>query len=200
MPVFRRPAPWLALALCLGCGDDSSGDTGTLSASASASATSASTSASTDTTTGSTSDDSATSDASSTSSSSSSTSATSDETTASTTGDTTTGAPTTTTSTTGGDADGPPAIFRTPDVAPVCGPTPADPCTPGDLGWLASEYGSTFTRADEAAVSEAGVVYRLIAFVERVGPSNLDVFVVDEEGAPLAGIPVAFYFSTAPDA
>lgn len=100
----------------------------------------------------------------------------------------------------GGMALGDPAVFRTPDLNAVCGPTPPDPCTPGDMAWVAAEYGSTFTRADPAAAAAAGTVFRLVEFSEREGPSNIDVFVVDAAGAPLAGIPVAFYFSSAPDA
>ncbi|MCA9635092.1 MAG: hypothetical protein KC420_03550 [Myxococcales bacterium] len=200
-------APLLAalaasLALTPACGDDSSGDSGggSLSASATASAGTSATATATATATASSSDASTSGDSSGDASSSAAdTSDASTSSDTSTSGDpsTTSGDPTT--GTTGGDADGPPAIFRTPDVAPVCGPTPADACTPGDLAWLASEYGSTYTRADPDAVAAAGVVYRLIAIVERVGPSNLDVFVVDDLGAPVVGVPVAFYYSTAPD-
>jgi hypothetical protein len=98
------------------------------------------------------------------------------------------------------DWSGPPAIFRTPDPANVCAQTPTMPCTPGDMGWVQSEYGSTFERADEERVAGAGRAYRLLAMVERVGPSNIDVLVLDQTGKRLAGVPVAFYYSSAPDA
>jgi hypothetical protein len=100
----------------------------------------------------------------------------------------------------GGAAAVDPAVFRTPDANAVCGPTPADPCTPGDMAWVAAEYGSTYARADAAAIEAAGVVFRLIELSEREGPSGIDVYVADARGAPLAGIPVAFYFSSAPEA
>ena len=89
-----------------------------------------------------------------------------------------------------------PEVFRTPDDADVCGPTPSEPCTPGDMAWVASEYGMDLSRADDAWIQNQGAVYRLIALVERVGPSNIDVFVIDEGGAPLTGIPVAFYYDS----
>jgi hypothetical protein len=93
-----------------------------------------------------------------------------------------------------------PAIFRTPDVNAVCAPTPAAACTPGDLAWLAGEYGTSYRRAEPARVAAAPHAYRLVALAEREGPSNLDVFVVDEAGAPIADLPVAFWYSSAPDA
>jgi len=99
----------------------------------------------------------------------------------------------------GPDSPGDPAVFQTPDPLVVCNPTPAQACTPSDMDWVASEYGTTFQRASADAIEASGQGFRLIALVEREGPSNLDVFVVDEAGAPLSGIPVAFYFSTAPD-
>lgn len=101
----------------------------------------------------------------------------------------------TSSSTTGAvDPPGDPAVYRTPDVNTVCGPTPADPCTASDMTWVANEYGSTVTRADGD-----GEVYRLLALVEREGPANLDVFVIDAAGQPLVGVPVAFYFDSAPE-
>jgi hypothetical protein len=99
----------------------------------------------------------------------------------------------------GPDSPGDPAVFQTPDALVVCNPTPEQACTPSDMAWVASEYGTTVLRADSAAINASGKGFRLIALVEREGPSNLDVFVVDEAGAPLSGIPVAFYFSSAPD-
>lgn len=102
-----------------------------------------------------------------------------------------------TTGTTGeSEALGDPDVFRTPDEANVCAPTPAAECTPGDMAWVASEYGSELQRADAAWVDQHDTVYRLVAFVERVGPANIDAFVIDESGAPLAGIPVAFYYDS----
>jgi len=92
-----------------------------------------------------------------------------------------------------------PAVFRTVDDAPVCGPTPAEPCTPSDMEWVASEYGSGHRRADPASVEAAGVVYRLVEYSERVGPSNIDVWVVDGDGSPLPGIAVAFTWADAPE-
>lgn len=97
------------------------------------------------------------------------------------------------------DADEPvepdaPAVFRAPDEAPVCGPTPPDPCTPSDMAWVATEYGSEVRRAEAA-----GEVYRLVEIAERVGPSSIDVFVVDGGGAPLEGITVAFTWPDAPN-
>jgi len=64
------------------------------------------------------------------------------------------------------------------------------------MAWVTTEYGSEVSRADAAWVDQSGVAYRLVAFVERVGPSNIDVFVVDEVGAPLVDIPVAFYYDS----
>lgn len=92
-----------------------------------------------------------------------------------------------------------PAVFRTPDDAPVCSPTPSEPCTRADTAWVATEYGSEGRRADPARVAVAGVVYRLVEIAERVGPSNIDVFVVDRDGAPLEGIVVAFTWPDAPE-
>lgn len=105
--------------------------------------------------------------------------------------------------TTGDDArssDPIPTIYRTPDVNAVCAPTPAAACTPGDRAWLASEYGTAWRRAAPPWIDGAPHVYRLVSLVEREGPSNLDVFVVDEAGAPLGDVPVAFWYSSAPDA
>lgn len=89
-----------------------------------------------------------------------------------------------------------PAAFRTTDHAhEVCGPTPDEDCTPADMDWMGAEHGSTVTRADVSGVA----LYRLVAFVEREGPSNIDVLVVGPDAAPLEGIEVAFYYSTAPE-
>lgn len=96
----------------------------------------------------------------------------------------------------GGESLGEPSVFRTPDEANVCAPTPMEPCTPGDMTWVAAEYGAEVQRADEPWVDPQDPVYRLVAFVERVGPSNIDAFVIDEGGAPLVGIPVAFYYDS----
>ncbi len=89
-----------------------------------------------------------------------------------------------------------PTVFRTPDRADVCGPTPRAPCAAGDMAWVATEYGMELTRADDPWVDAHGAVYRLIALVERLGPSNIDVFVVDQDGAPIADTPVAFYYDS----
>ena len=97
----------------------------------------------------------------------------------------------------GGGGLGDPAVFRSADPLAVCSPTPPQSCTPADMSFVASEYGSTVTRHD--ADGETLPAYRLIAFVEREGPSNIDVLVVDEEAQPIVGLPVAFYFSSAPD-
>jgi hypothetical protein len=109
-----------------------------------------------------------------------------------------------TTSSTGGGSSGgaggaggglgDPAVFRAADDLAVCSATPPNDCTPSDLDFVASEYGSTFTRHDADATA-----YRLVAFVEREGPSNIDVLVVDEMAQPIVGLPVAFYYSSAPD-
>ena len=103
-----------------------------------------------------------------------------------------------------GDGDGDPgladpAVFRTPDVNAVCQPTPRDPCTASDMTWAVAEYGVEIGRFSDEALAAAGHGYRLVELSEREGPSNIDVFVVDELGDPIAGLPVAFYFSTAPD-
>jgi len=90
-----------------------------------------------------------------------------------------------------------PAVFRAADALAVCSPTPPQSCTPSDLAFVASEYGSTFTRHDAGGGTLPA--YRLVAFVEREGPSNIDVLVVDEQAQPLVGLPVAFYFSSAPE-
>ena len=90
-----------------------------------------------------------------------------------------------------------PAVMRCADEAAVCSPTPPADCTPADMAFVASEYGSTVTRADDAGGTET--VFRIIALVERVGPSNIDVRVVDETGALMVGVPVAFYWPGAPD-
>ncbi len=96
------------------------------------------------------------------------------------------------------DPVAPPAILRTVDDAPVCGATPQAPCTAGDEAWLAAEYGSTLTRVDDDALAQAGEGFRLVAWVERVGPANIDVFVRDVDGSALAEVEVAFYFPDAP--
>jgi hypothetical protein len=89
-----------------------------------------------------------------------------------------------------------PAVFRATDHAhEVCGPTPDADCTPADMAWVASEHGSTLTRTTDTSAT----FYRLVAFVEREGPSNIDVLVVGPDASPLTGIPVAFYYSTAPE-
>ena len=93
-----------------------------------------------------------------------------------------------------------PAVFQTQDALVVCEPTAAAPCTPSDMTWVGAEYGSVVERADAAKVQSAGQVFRLVALVEREGPSNIDVFVADMDGSPLSGVPIAFYFSSAPDA
>jgi hypothetical protein len=107
-----------------------------------------------------------------------------------------TDADTTAGSTGTGEELGDPTVFRTPDEASVCAMTPAAECTPSDMTWVGSEYGSEVQRADSAWADEHGAVYRLAALVERVGPSNIDAFVVDQAGAPLPGIPVAFYYDS----
>ena len=92
-----------------------------------------------------------------------------------------------------------PAVFRTPDSNAVCGPTPAEHCTPADMAWVESEYGSTYQRADEPSIAAAGLVFRLVEFAEREGPSNIDVIIVDQAGEPLPGVAVAFSWPDAPD-
>lgn len=92
-----------------------------------------------------------------------------------------------------------PAVFQTPDVNAVCGATPSEPCTKSDMAWVKSEYGTEVKRADGGAVADSGTVYRLVAFSEREGPSNIDVFVTDGAGQPISGVAVAFYFSSAPE-
>lgn len=160
----------------MGCGDDGSGTTGVDPTTGPTSATGTTTS----------SDDSGTD-------TSSGEAGSSDE---GTTGGTTDGDTTAAGSTGPGGELPDPAVFRTPDVADVCAPTPDEPCTPGDMAWVAAEYGSEVARADDAWVDAHGAVYRLIAFVERVGPSNIDAFVIDEAGAPMVGVPVAFYYDS----
>jgi len=93
---------------------------------------------------------------------------------------------------------GDPAVYRAADDADVCasGPPAAD-CGPGDMAFVAAEYGTTLTRADDAVGTLT--TYRLVAMVERLGPSNIDVFVLGPDGAPLPNLPVAFYWPTAPD-
>ena len=90
-----------------------------------------------------------------------------------------------------------PAVFRAADVADVCSQTPPEDCTPADMGFVLSEYGSIVTRTPDTG--EASPVYRLAAFVERLGPSNIDVLVVDHQGNPMADVPVAFYWPDAPE-
>lgn len=90
-----------------------------------------------------------------------------------------------------------PVVFRAADQAEVCSSTPQQDCTLADMGFVLSEYGSTLERGDDAGGTRA--VYRLMAFVERLGPSNIDVLVTDRNGAPLAGVPVAFYWPDAPE-
>ena len=91
-----------------------------------------------------------------------------------------------------------PLVFRCADEAPVCSPTPPEDCTAADLAFVTSEYGSSVRRADDGG--GARTVYRLVAFVERVGPANIDVLVVDRAGDIVTGVPVAFYWPDAPDA
>lgn len=180
----KRGLGWIVVGsmLAAACGDDASttetgvgpGDSGMVTTDAETSASETSTT-----------------DTSVSSGGSSDPGSTSADTTDATTGDSTEG------DSTGAGGELPdPAVYRTPDVADVCGPTPEAPCTPGDMAWLAAEYGSEVQRADDAWVAAHGAVYRLVAFVERVGPSNIDAFVIDEAGAPLPGIPVAFYYDS----
>ena len=93
---------------------------------------------------------------------------------------------------------GDPTVFRAADELDVCISKPPEAsCTPADMAYVASEYGSTVTRHDASSASEPA--FRLVAFVEREGPSSIDVLVVDDKAIPMAGVPVAFYFSSAPD-
>jgi hypothetical protein len=95
-----------------------------------------------------------------------------------------------------------PAIFR-----PV-EPTPAPVPPPGtiqvfdadgverDLAWLQDKYGE-FTI--QPAAEGDGPVYRIAALREQVdADAALKVHILDEERAPLAGIPVAWYWPDAP--
>ena len=93
-----------------------------------------------------------------------------------------------------------PAVFRPPE------PTPAPP--PGtiqvfdaqgaerDVAWLQAKYGDF---AVKPAADGDGPAYRIAALRERVDTDAvLRVSILDEAGAPLAGIPVAWYWSDAP--
>lgn len=66
----------------------------------------------------------------------------------------------------GSDLPGDPAVFQTPDALVVCNPTPDQACTPSDMAWVASEYGSIVQRADSAAINASGKGFRVIALVE----------------------------------
>jgi hypothetical protein len=90
-----------------------------------------------------------------------------------------------------------PSVFRAADVADVCSQTPSEDCTPADMGFVLSEYGSIVTR--HPTTQDASPVYRLVSFVERLGPFNIDVLVTDHQGNPMANVPVAFHWPDAPE-
>jgi hypothetical protein len=94
-----------------------------------------------------------------------------------------------------------PAVFRPPE------PTPAPlPDTirvydaegvERDLGWLQEKYGNF---AIQLAADGDGPSYRIAALRERVDTDAvLRVRIVDEAGALLTGVPVAWYWSGAPE-
>lgn len=87
---------------------------------------------------------------------------------------------------------GQPDVWRNPDPSEVCEVPSADiePCLPSNLEYVASVYGQTYARAGDLEPNEP--VFRLVALVERVGPSNVDVMVVDEGGELMTGVPVAW--------
>ncbi|MBN2359107.1 MAG: LysM peptidoglycan-binding domain-containing protein, partial [Deltaproteobacteria bacterium] len=80
-------------------------------------------------------------------------------------------------------------------VAPAAGAPSGQPPAvydqygnPRDMNWVAQTYGSDFERTTMTAPD--GSVYRLAEIREREGPSNIDVYVRDAQGNPIAGVPV----------
>jgi hypothetical protein len=65
-----------------------------------------------------------------------------------------------------------------------------------DFEYAKSKYGVAFRRAE---VPPGQKVYRLIELWEKVGPASLITQVLDEDGNPMAGVDVAFYWPDAPD-
>ena len=87
-----------------------------------------------------------------------------------------------------------PVVYRAHDEADVCSSNPPADCTLSDMAWVASEYGFTVDRAPDGWTGSAPYVYRLVGLVERVGPSNIDVYVIDEAGSPIVGVRVAWWW------
>jgi hypothetical protein len=86
-----------------------------------------------------------------------------------------------------------------------CLPTPGEPevfdmeGVERDMAWVSEQYGATYARCAADAACGMGGVYRLTELREIEGPSNIDVWVFDEGGSPIASLPVAFYWPDAPD-
>jgi len=63
------------------------------------------------------------------------------------------------------------------------------------LDWASQEYGFKYRQAD---VQPGEKVFRLVEVREKTGPSTHIAAVMDEDGSPLAGARVAFYWPDAP--
>jgi len=65
-----------------------------------------------------------------------------------------------------------------------------------DWAWVTQTYGSVYTRAE---VSAGQQVYRLVEAIEREGAATEIVTVLDADGNPKAGVPVARFWPGAPE-
>jgi hypothetical protein len=65
-----------------------------------------------------------------------------------------------------------------------------------DFEYAEEKYGVAYRRAE---VPPGGKVYRLVELWEKTGHSALITQVLDENGNPMAGVDVAFYWPDAPD-
>jgi predicted small lipoprotein YifL len=96
------------------------------------------------------------------------------------------------------------AEIETPEITD-CLPPPGEPevfdmgGVERDMAWVSEQYGATYSRCAADAACDHGGVYRLTEFREIEGPSNIDVWVFDEGGSPIASLPVAFYWPDAPE-
>ena len=99
----------------------------------------------------------------------------------------------------GGDTAGrnefEPAVYRTHNKADVCSEPKVSKCTASDLDWVDRVYGLEVKRPPKSWTSGSSHTYRLVGLVERVGPSNVDVYVYDENGSPLQNVEVAWWWN-----
>jgi hypothetical protein len=59
---------------------------------------------------------------------------------------------------------------------------------PRDLAWVQQKYGSFLEFAQPAG----GGIYRIVELREHSGPASIDVYVLDENGAPMPNVMIRF--------